>query len=220
MHSLNTVECGFFVTVHCRILKHKLYEFYKIWIFPYLSNFSPQSAVLFSIESQKATESNKKCNLTLTWAHLPNIMSLRLTLSQVTFALDPWPWPRKPLTMTTRLERLSNETKITFFYLDTLTFDTWPWPLRPTLGSSTFMPWQNFMTLVWILFSSLNFVTEDRQTYVLRRHMTHTDVCSLCASRNGMRAPFAPPIFHTYEKILVNLKIIVTVWPIQILVNL
>ncbi len=29
--------------------------------------------------------------------------------------------------------------------------------------------------------------------------MTHTDVCSLCATRNGMKAPFAPPIFHTYD---------------------
>ncbi len=28
--------------------------------------------------------------------------------------------------------------------------------------------------------------------------MTHMDVCSLCATRNGMRALFAPPIFHTY----------------------
>ncbi len=44
--------------------------------------------------------------------------------------------------------------------------------------------------------------THDRQTYGLRRHITHTDVCSLCATRNGMRAPFAPPIFHMYEKYL------------------
>ncbi len=40
------------------------------------------------------------------------------------------------------------------------------------------------------------------QTYVLRRHMTHADVCSLCATRNGMKALFAPPIFHMYEKYL------------------
>ncbi len=41
-----------------------------------------------------------------------------------------------------------------------------------------------------------------KQTYGLRRHITHTDVCSLCATRNRMRAPFAPPIFRTYEKYL------------------
>ncbi len=40
------------------------------------------------------------------------------------------------------------------------------------------------------------------QTYGLRRRVTHTDVCSLCATRNRMRAPLAPPIFHTYEKYL------------------
>ncbi len=42
----------------------------------------------------------------------------------------------------------------------------------------------------------------DRQTYGLRRLVAHTDVCSLCATRNRMRAPLAPPIFHTYEKYL------------------
>ncbi len=42
----------------------------------------------------------------------------------------------------------------------------------------------------------------DTQTYGLRRLVTHTDVCSLCATHNGMRAPFAPSIFHTYEKYL------------------
>ncbi len=36
----------------------------------------------------------------------------------------------------------------------------------------------------------------------LRRLVTHTDVCSLCATRNRMRTTFAPPIFHTYEKYL------------------
>ncbi len=42
----------------------------------------------------------------------------------------------------------------------------------------------------------------DTHTYGLRRHVTYTDVCSLCATRNRMRATFAPPIFHTYEKYL------------------
>ncbi len=36
----------------------------------------------------------------------------------------------------------------------------------------------------------------DTQTYGLRRLVTHTDVCSLCATRNRMRAPSAPSIFH------------------------
>ncbi len=47
-------------------------------------------------------------------------------------------------------------------------------------------------------------VVTHTQTYVLRRHMTHTDVCSLCATRNGMKALFAPPIFHTYEATVVT----------------
>ncbi len=42
------------------------------------------------------------------------------------------------------------------------------------------------------------------QTYGLRRLVTHTDVCSLCATRNRMRAPLAPPIFHTYIVSLVH----------------
>ena len=29
--------------------------------------------------------------------------------------------------------------------------------------------------------------------------MTHTHMCSLCATLNGMKALFAPPIFHRYK---------------------
>ncbi len=36
--------------------------------------------------------------------------------------------------------------------------------------------------------------------YLQSRHMTHTHVYTLCATRFGMRALFAPPIFHTYCK--------------------
>ncbi len=56
------------------------------------------------------------------------------------------------------------------------------------------------------------------QTYGLSRLVTHPDVRSLCATRNGMRAPIAPSIFHTYEKYLwtYNLTIIVTVWPFKL----
>ncbi len=42
----------------------------------------------------------------------------------------------------------------------------------------------------------------DTQTYGLRRLVTHTDVCYLCATSYSMRATFSPPIFHTYEKYL------------------
>ncbi len=42
----------------------------------------------------------------------------------------------------------------------------------------------------------------DTQTYGLSRLVTHTDVHTLCATCTRMRAPLAPPIFHTYEKYL------------------
>ncbi len=38
----------------------------------------------------------------------------------------------------------------------------------------------------------------DRHTYSGDTWPTRT--CSLCATRNGMKAPFAPPIFHTYHQ--------------------
>ncbi len=59
----------------------------------------------------------------------------------------------------------------------------------------------------------------DRQTYILRRHMTHTDVCSLCATRNGMKALFAPPIFMHHslfvpcEPLSVMIGILCTITP-------
>ncbi len=37
-------------------------------------------------------------------------------------------------------------------------------------------------------------------TYGLRRLITHTDVCSLCATCNHMRALYPLLIFHQYEK--------------------
>ncbi len=42
-------------------------------------------------------------------------------------------------------------------------------------------------------------LADKTHTYGLGPLVTYTDVCSLCATCNRMRAPFAPPIFHTYE---------------------
>ncbi len=79
-----------------------------------------------------------------------------LNLNHVTVDLDPCdPWPRRlPL-------RWSNETWNNVFDLVTLTFGLWP--SSSTLGSSTSMFLENFMTLRWTVAEMIFGLVTDRQ---------------------------------------------------------
>ncbi len=110
--------------------------------------------------------------------------------------LWPWPWPLWPWPWTTFSHTRLKTRILTFLTL--VTFDPWP---------------SNLSEIWWFLMCKQT----DRQTD------RHTDSGDMRPTRTCvpyvLLAMVWGHLLHVW-KILVNLKIIVTVWPIQILVNL
>ncbi len=150
--------CGFMSYMDTKLLQH------NTWI---VELICAESVIHISIKSRQvknpvscctltAKKTLKKMQLDVDVSPSANILSICLTLTKVTFDLDPsdlWPWPKWPLTLThVTLTFISLPVKLQWD-LKSLFLTWWPWPSRSTFGSSLAMPWPNFMALGAILFA-------------------------------------------------------------------
>ncbi len=124
---------------------------------PFVVNWKIYTSAPLLKKSLKVTK-NIKMQLDVEVSPPANILSICLTLTKVTFDLNPsdlWPWPKWPDLDPCDLDlhfitcNTTMRPKITISDLVTLTYDL----QRSTFGSSLVMPWPNFMALGAILFA-------------------------------------------------------------------
>ncbi len=142
------------------------------------------------------------------------IISLRLTLTHVTFDLDPCDlWPR-PMWSLIQDCKMRPETMFLTWWPLTYAIGHWSWPLKSTWGSSISMFWQNFINLdaiqfeIWILVQQFLVQSQiDKQTdrkWCIWVHCAYTQVGLKILLYNRGLYPFLNP--HPHIKFCLALK--------------